>query len=80
MSDTKTETGLQRENLKRIFKFKLGNSYIELPDPGIKFTTKEVQETYSNHYPQLINAIIEEKGMSDDGFVYEFLTVAGTKG
>ena len=66
--------------MKRVFVIKVNNSIIELPDPNEELTPKQVMEVYSNTYPQLINAIVEEKGLREDSMLYEFTTISGTKG
>lgn len=67
--------------MKRIFIIKVNNELIELPDPNEQLSAKEVMEIYSNSYPQLLNGLVEEKGIRNENeFVYEFITISGTKG
>jgi len=68
------------KELKRKFTIKIGNEVIELEDPNSNFEAKEVMEMYANQYPQLVNATIESKGIVDECILYNFATVAGTKG
>jgi PRTRC genetic system protein C len=62
--------------LKRVFK--LGDQ--NLPDPNPKFTEKAVMEFYANQYPELTNASIGVPEYEGNQVIYEFKTVAGTKG
>jgi len=68
------------KELKRKFTIKIGNEVIELEDPNSNFEAKDVMEMYANQYPQLVNATIESKGIVDECILYNFATVAGTKG
>lgn len=68
------------QELKRKFTVKIGNEVITLEDPNINFSPNEIMEMYSNQYPQLANAMIESKGIVEDAILFNFATVAGTKG
>lgn len=68
------------KELKRKFIITVGKDSIQLEDPNINFSAKEVMEMYSNQYPQLINASIESKGIVDECILYHFTAVAGNKG
>lgn len=68
------------KELKRKFTVKIGNEVITLEDPNINFSPNEIMEMYSNQYPQLANATIESKGIIEDAILFNFATVAGTKG
>lgn len=68
------------QELKRKFTVKIGNEVITLEDPNINFSPNEIMEMYSNQYPQLANATIESKGIVEDAILFNFATVAGTKG
>lgn len=68
------------KELKRKFTVKIGNDVIYLEDPNTNFSPKEIMEMYSNQYPQLTNASIESKGIVEDAILYNFATIAGTKG
>lgn len=68
------------QELQRKFTVKIGNEVITLEDPNINFSPNEIMEMYSNQYPQLANATIESKGIVDDAILFNFATVAGTKG
>lgn len=70
----------QVQELKRKFTVKIGNEVITLEDPNINFSPNEIMEMYSNQYPQLANATIESKGIVEDAILFNFATVAGTKG
>jgi PRTRC genetic system protein C len=65
---------------KRIFKININNTTIDLEDPNEKLTAQEVKTLYEVQYPQLINAEITNKGIVNDTLVFEFNTIAGTKG
>lgn len=71
---------LETKELKRKFTLKVGTEKIELEDPNVNFSAKEVMEMYANQYPQLLNASVESKGIVDENILYHFATVAGTKG
>lgn len=71
---------LVKKELKRKFTVTVSGNTITLEDPNINFSAKEVMEMYSNQYPQLLNASIESKGIVDENILYNFVTVAGTKG
>lgn len=66
--------------IKRKFQIKINGTLITLEDPNDEMTPEEVKDSYSNHYPQLLNAKIEEKGIVDGYSVYEFVTISGVKG
>lgn len=42
-------------------------------------SVSELKEFYSNKYPQLLNATIQNKGFVNMKSTYEFVTIAGTK-
>lgn len=68
--------------IARKFSIKLDKNSpaIDIDDPNVNFTPKEVMEMYVPQYPQLLNGSIEHKGIVGDENVYEFVTVVGTKG
>jgi PRTRC genetic system protein C len=67
--------------ITRKFSLKVNGNTIELDDPNPELSTDEVKDILSNHYPQLLNSTISDKGLSDNGdHTFEFITVAGTKG
>ena len=68
------------QELKRKFTVKIGNEVIHLEDPNINFSPNEIMEMYSNQYPQLANATIESKGIVNEEILFNFATIAGTKG
>lgn len=65
---------------KRIFKININDTTIDLEDPNEKLTAQDVKTLYEVQYPQLINAEITNKGIVNDTLVFEFNTIAGTKG
>jgi PRTRC genetic system protein C len=52
----------------------------DLPDPGEAFTPEEVKELYSNQYPDLSTAIINEPTVKGGVVTYTFTRNVGTKG
>ena len=66
--------------LERKFTIQIGNESVTLEDPNYSFSAQEVMELYSAQYPQLLNGSIESKGIVDEQILYNFKTVAGTKG
>lgn len=64
------------QKLKRKFTFNGAN----LPDPGEAFSPEEVKEIYSNQYPDLSTAIVNEPTISGDVATYTFTRNVGTKG
>lgn len=52
----------------------------DLPDPGEAFTPLEVKEIYSNQYPDLSTAIINEPVTKGNVVAYTFVRNVGTKG
>jgi PRTRC genetic system protein C len=52
----------------------------DLPDPGPAFTPDEVKDIYSNQYPDLSTAIVNEPSIKDDVATYTFTRNVGTKG
>ena len=62
---------LEVKGMTRSFKFKKGTEYVTLADPGTDFTPDMVMSYYSNMYPELTTATVQE---------YEFKTTIGTKG
>jgi PRTRC genetic system protein C len=71
---------LAKQELKRKFTVKVGSNSVTLEDPNPNFSAQEVMEMYSTQYPQLVNANIESKGIVEDCILFNFATVAGTKG
>ena len=66
---------LEVKGMTRSFKFKKGTEYVTLADPGTDFTPDMVMSYYSNMYPELTTATVQE-----DMAEYEFKTTIGTKG
>lgn len=52
----------------------------DLPDPGAAFTPDEVKDLYSNQYPDLSTAIVNEPSIKGDVATYTFTRNVGTKG
>lgn len=52
----------------------------DLPDPGEAFTPDEVRDIYSNQYPDLSTAIVNDPTIKDDVATYSFTRNVGTKG
>lgn len=67
-------------NLPRVFNLSKNNQIIELEDINVDLTPETIQELYSVQYPELVNATITNRGIENDKIVYEFNTIAGTKG
>lgn len=71
---------LQAKEIPRVFYINIKNNKVQLEDPNPAFSADEVREMYSNQYPELLNASVISKGIENDKLVFEFQTVAGTKG
>ena len=52
----------------------------DLPDPGPAFTAEEVRDIYSNQYPDLSTALVNEPSIKDNVATYTFSRNVGTKG
>lgn len=68
------------ENLQRKFIVEINNEKVELDDINPNLTPEEVMDIYSSTYPQLVNAKCSFKGIEIDFAVYQFSSIAGTKG
>ena len=64
------------KKLTRKFTFNGAN----LPDPGEAFSPEEVKDIYSNQYPDLSTAIVDEPSINGDEATYTFTRNVGTKG
>lgn len=71
---------MEVRELNRVFKAEINKEVIVLEDPNINLSVDDVKEMYSAQYPQLLNSQTINHGIQDDKLVYEFKTVAGTKG
>lgn len=71
---------LEVTNLKRKFKFKKGNTIVDLPDPNPDFTAEEVSQFYSGQHSELTTSTVDGPKIEGDAAVYEFKTTVGTKG
>jgi PRTRC genetic system protein C len=67
---------IEIKKLIRKFTFNGAN----LPDPGEAFTPDEVRDIYSNQYPDLSTAIVNEASIKGDVATYTFTRNVGTKG
>lgn len=67
---------IEVKKLSRTFTFNGAN----LPDPGEAFSPEEVKDIYSNQYPDLSTAIVNEPTISGDVATYTFTRNVGTKG
>jgi PRTRC genetic system protein C len=67
---------IQAKTLIRKFTF----NGVNLPDPGPNFSVDEVKDIYSNQYPDLATAIVNEPSISGDVATYTFTRNVGTKG
>lgn len=67
-------------NIPRVFRMVTDKNTVLLEDPNINFSAQEVLEMYIPQYPQLLNSAINTLGIENDKAVFEFKTVAGTKG
>lgn len=68
------------KKITRVFFLIKDNQRVKLEDINPLLSVNEIIELYSNQYPELINASISNKGIIDDELVFEFSTIAGTKG
>jgi len=66
--------------LKRKFVYKSKGKDFDLPDPNPNLTPEQVKDIYSQQYPELVNAKIKDKGLVNMESLYEFESIAGTKG
>lgn len=62
--------------LTRKFTFNGAN----LPDPGEAFSPEDVKDIFSNQYPDLSTAIVNEPTIVGDVATYTFTRNVGTKG
>ncbi len=69
------------KHITRIFTMQIDKaSTIELKDINPNFSVEQVLEHYTNIYPQLTTAKIEDKGVVNGKRLIQFTTIAGTKG
>ena len=66
--------------LERQFIIEVDKKQTTLTDPNPALSVEDVKDMYSAQYPELLNAKIVPKGIENDKLVYEFKTIAGTKG
>lgn len=67
---------IQAQKLTRKFTF----NGVTLTDPGEAFSPDEVKDLYSNQYPDLSTAIVEDPVIEGDVATYTFKRNVGTKG
>ncbi|WP_426172523.1 PRTRC system protein C [Pseudoduganella sp. R-34] len=67
---------IEVSKLSRKFNF----NGVDLPDPGASFTPDEVRDIYSNQYPDLATAIVNDPAIDGDVATYSFSRNVGTKG
>lgn len=65
---------------ERVFKFKKNGTTVTLADPDPSLTAEEVLQAYSNQYPELTTATLEEPKVEDKTTVFNIKTTVGTKG
>lgn len=71
----------QIKPIPRVFILQKDKEEIVLEDVNPNLPVKDIIELYSIRYPELINAVREDKGVNEnDELVYYFKTIAGTKG
>lgn len=80
MSSLQTTADVIYTPIPRTIKFQLDNETITLEDSNPVLTIEEVKELYTQHYPQLLNATIEQGEIENNAMVYYFKPMAGTKG
>lgn len=69
------------ETIERLFELQLDKTTtITLEDIDPNISVENVLEHYLQLYPQLTTAKIIDKGIIKDKHVFEFQTIAGTKG
>jgi len=66
--------------VSRVFVLTKNGTTTELEDLNSNLTAEEIKDLYSTQHPELVNASIVNKGIENDKIVYEFKTIAGTKG
>ncbi len=66
---------------KRKFSFKEKGTEINLPDPGVNYSPKEVLDFYSFQYPKLLNGQIGEPEINEETneIIYSIDTQPATK-
>lgn len=70
---------LEVTNLTREFKFKKDGTTVTLPDPNPEFSVAEVMQFYSNQYPELTTAMMDEPKIDGTKATYSVKTTVGTK-
>lgn len=71
---------METKDLIRKFLYNNNGNNIILDDPNPDFTPNRVKEFYSNTYPELLNATVDNPKIENDNLIYEFNTKIGTKG
>lgn len=67
---------LEVQALTRVFIY----NGTKLADPGVNLQPKEVADSYSVAYPELLNVSIEGPVIKDTESIYTFFKAAGGKG
>lgn len=67
---------IETKKLTRVFIF----NGVKLADPGEAFSPDDVKDVYSNQYPDLSTAIVEDPVIDGDVATYTFKRNVGTKG
>lgn len=67
-------------DIPRVFNLKKNGEILQLEDLSPSLAVDDIKDLYSAQYPELVNATIINKGVENDNIVYEFQTIAGTKG
>lgn len=70
----------QIDTVKRVFQLTKNGKITELEDLSADLKAEDIKDLYSTQYPELVNATIINKGIENDKVVFEFKTIAGTKG
>lgn len=68
------------QEIQRVFEIEQNGVKIQLEDPNASFSANDVRDIYTAQYAELLNSTIINRGIENDKLVYEFKTVAGTKG
>lgn len=71
---------METVQVKRKFKFKIGNNEKILSDPDAKLSPSEVKDLYSLQYPEMINSNIVNEEIINDELIIEFGSKFGGKG
>ncbi len=70
---------LEVTHLKREFRFKKNGTNVTLPDPDEALSAEEVMQFYSNQYPELTTATLDEPKVEGSTATFNVKTTVGTK-